>query len=193
MVVSLNGLGTKSARIAFENCCFLEIIAPDPKQTYRPLGDKLTHLEPGKLVPLHYAVRNKDAEELKDEDWSDLGFSCDKVTMVAKDRGMPWQWDLYFLEGHDDGGIVPYFTHWGKSHHAAGRLPILGSLDKVTVRAPADNKVHKLLEEVKGLTTEEGDNFFEFTFTSKTGSHTFSGSSLIGVSFPLAGGIPVQE
>jgi hypothetical protein len=42
-----------------------------------------------------------------------LGFGCDKVTMVAVDRGMPWEWDLIVLEGHNDGGIVPFFVDWG--------------------------------------------------------------------------------
>jgi len=192
MVVSLNGLGTKSARVAFDECCFLELIGPDPKQTHRPLGDKLADIEPGKLVPLHYGVRNKSASAMKDEEFKELGFECDEVTMVAHDQGMPWKWDLIFLQGHDDGGLVPFYVNWGDSHHAAGRLPIVGHSAKVSVKAPAGHSVHKLVEDVAGITTEEGDSFVEFTFQNDKGTHTFSGSSLKGISFPQEGGLEVK-
>lgn len=192
MVVSLNGLGTKSARVAFENACFLEIIAPDPKQTNRPLGDKLVNLDSGKLVPFHYAVRHSKLNQLKESQFADLGFECDQVTMVAKDRGMPWKWDIVFLEGHSDGGLVPMYVNWSDSHHASGRLPIVGSLESVRVTASGDSAIHKLLDDVDGVETQTGPNNFEFSIKSKKGLHTFSGSSLIGVSFPKEGGLPVK-
>jgi Glyoxalase-like domain len=184
MVVSMNGLGTKSARVAFESCAFLEFIGPDPAQGTFPLAQKLAKIPEGQTVPMHYAVRNSKAADMKDGAWKEQGFECDQVTMIAKDRGMPWKWDMYFLEGHDDGGIVPFFIIWGESHHAAGRLPIVGTLDSVTVRAPASSKVHGLLLGVDDIKAESGDNHFEFSFTTQKGTHKFSGSNLIGISYP---------
>jgi Glyoxalase-like domain len=184
MVVSHNGCGTKSARVAFEQCAFLELLGPDPKQPSTPLAEKLAMLPEGKLVPVHYAVRNNKSSDLKKSTWSDMGFECDEVTMIAKDKGMPWKWSMYFLEGHDDDGIIPFFVDWGESHHAAGRLPIVGNLEDVVVRGPADNKLHQLLNGVDDINLEKGDEFFECSFTSSKGKHTFSSSSLIGISFP---------
>lgn len=184
MVVSHNGCGTKSARVAFEQCAFIEFLAPDPKQDVDawPLAKQLSQIPAGELVPVHYAVRTTDAEELRKTVWEGLELETDNVTMIAKDRGMPWKWCLYFFEGHN--GLTPFFADWGDAHHAAGRLPIVGSLTQVTVRAPASHKVHKLLDGVKDLTVETGDEFFECNFTSAKGTHSFSGKDLFGISFP---------
>ena len=197
MVCSLNGLGTKSARVAFDECCFLEIVAPDPKQTNRPLGDKLVDVAPpGVMVPLHYAVRDSNAAKYRDTKFPELGYKkTDQVTMVAKDRGMPWKWDMVFLEGHDDGGLVPFFVDWGDAHHAAGRLPVVGSGPRVTVKAPSDHRVHKLLDDVVWIDTDESDDVgVSFAFTGKDGqSLSYSGRSPVGISFPQEGGLPVKK
>lgn len=74
MVVSHKGLGTKSDRVAFEQCAFLEIIAPDPAQGSFPLAEQLTNLPPdGQLVPMHYAIRNSKGQNDKKTTWKDLG------------------------------------------------------------------------------------------------------------------------
>lgn len=99
-VTSMNGAGTKSARVGFEECAYLEIIGPDPKQPDTDFSKALSKLPAGELVPCHYAVR---LEKSKDLDvrmgWKKLGLECDQITMVAKDRGMPWLWDMYFMKG----------------------------------------------------------------------------------------------
>lgn len=183
MVVSHNGCGTKSARVAFQQCAFLEFLAPDDKQPSTPLSESLSQIPSGQFVPVHYAVRNSKAEELKST-WKGMGFEVDNVTMIAKDRGMPWKWSLYFFEGHEDGGLIPFFADWGDAHHAAGRLPIVGTLDSVVVRGPSDSKLHELLNGVDDIDVETGDDFFEFTFSSPNGKQTFSARSMIGISFP---------
>jgi Glyoxalase-like domain len=99
MVVSLNGVGTKSARVAFQEAIFLEIIAPDPKQDCGHMGDKLKSIPEGEFVPLHYAVRSTELEARK-KVWREMGLDCDMVTMVAKDRGAPWKWDMWIVENH---------------------------------------------------------------------------------------------
>lgn len=188
MVVSHNGLGTKSARVAFKQCAFLEIIAPDPKQqTSSDLAKRLAKIPSGKIEPVHYAIRNTKAKDFKNSTWSDLKLECDQVTMVARDRGMPWKWDMFFLEekGEDVDGMIPFFINWGDATHAAARLPIVGSLDKVSVRGPSHSLIHKLLQGVSDIDVAQGDGEkFECSFTSSKGTHTFSGSSLVGISFP---------
>jgi hypothetical protein len=194
MVTSLNGCGTKSARAAFKDCSFIEIVAPDPKQALdTPFKQMLAKLPPGKMVPLHYAIRDVRAAEWKYGKFKDLKLSTDKVTMVAKDDGMPWMWDMYFLGGHEYGGLVPFYCNWGDGPHAAARLPIVGTLDKVKAQAPPDCVVHELLDSVVGnLTLLVGDPLLEFQFTSSKGTHTFQSTEPIGVSFPAEGGLPVK-
>jgi catechol 2,3-dioxygenase-like lactoylglutathione lyase family enzyme len=183
MVVSHKGLGTKSARVAFQSCCFVEILGPDPKQSSTPLAKKLSELPSGKMVPVHYAVRNKQSDDTKKK-WRDMGLEIDQVTMIAVDQGMPWKWNLCFLENHDDGGLVPFFADWGDAHHAAGRLPIVGNLKEVTVSAPGGSVLHKVLKDVDGVDIETGEEKLEFSFTSSKGTHTFSSSDPVGLEFP---------
>lgn len=103
-VTSMNGAGTKSARIAFEECAYLEIIGPDPKQPDTPFKKAVAELPAGELVPIHYAVRLEKAKELEVRmEWKKMGLEYDQITMVAKDKGMPWFWDMYFIKG--DGKI----------------------------------------------------------------------------------------
>lgn len=182
MVVSLKGVGTKSARIAFEDCSFLEIIGPDPKQKAMPLSTQLSKITPGKLVPLHYAVR--DSEARANKPWVDVGLSCDRVTMLAVDRNDSWKWDMSILGGHDKGGLVPYFVDWGDAHHASGRLPILGSLDRVLVQSSSGSPIHDLLSDIDGVDVREGDDLLEFVITSPKGKLTFSTAMPLGISFP---------
>jgi catechol 2,3-dioxygenase-like lactoylglutathione lyase family enzyme len=185
MVVSLNGMGTKSARISFEEPIFIEIVGPDPKQENRHLGAKLAALPEGEFVPFHWAVRCKSAAEKKKNEWKEMGLECDQVTMVAKDRGMPWKWDMYILQGHESGGLIPYFCDWKEAKHASGRLPIIGNFGKVTVSAPSDNPIHKLLDGFKNVEVETGSEGFTFQFNTASGTHKFSSSSMIGVTFPM--------
>lgn len=184
MVVSQNGLGTKSARVAFSQCAFLEIIGPDPtQQASSELAKKLETLPADELVPVHYAIRRSDSKELKTTKWKEMGYTCDEVTMVAKDNGMPWLWHMFFLEGHDEGGLLPFFIDWGESHHAAGRLPIVGDLQSVSVRS-SSSKINDLLADIDGVDVGSGEANFEITFCSPEGKKTFATSSLVGISFP---------
>ena len=180
------GCGTKSALLAFEQCAFLEIIAPDPTQTQTDRSKKLATIPKGKLVPVHYAIRNSQSKQLKSVWTTDMKLQCDEVTMISKDRGMPWLWQVFFFEENgEQDGIIPLFVDWGKGTHAAARLPILGKLDSVKVQAPYDSPVHKLLAGVSGVKVSEDDEeYFEFKFTTKTGQHVFSSSSLVGAHFP---------
>lgn len=192
-VTSMNGAGTKSARVAFESCAYLEIIGPDqPKQTATAFSEALAKLPAGELVPCHYAVRLEKSKDLQTRmGWKKLGLEYDQITMVAKDRGMGWLWDMYFIKGD---GITPFLTDWSThdSLHASAKLPICGTLTSVSVSAPADHQVHKLLESPVDLTLSEGSPNLTFVIDTPNGSHTFSCSDPIGISFPEEGGIEVK-
>jgi hypothetical protein len=181
-------------KVSFENASFLEILGPDPKQSPTPFSTKLSQIEPGSMVPVHYAVRNSEATtRLKKEILPDLGFTVDHVTMVARDNYSPWLWDVVFLQNHSEGGILPYFIEW-REVHASERLPVVGTVDKVVVRAPSDSKLHKVLSSpVKGLEVERGEEYFEISFTSEKGTHTFSTSSPLGIVYPKEGGLPIKK
>jgi len=181
MVVSLNGVGTKSARIAFEECAFLEIIGPDPKQDIETTLKKSLEALPadGTMTPFHYAVRSKST--IASKAWESHDLKADMVSMVAQDRGQLWKWDMNLF---NSTGLVPYFVDWGEMHHAAGRLPIVGKLGSVQVSASSGSPVHALTDEILGVTTSTGEDSLTFTFTSDKGTHTFTSSTPAGIEFP---------
>lgn len=182
MVVSLKGVGTKSARLAFQSCQYLEIMGPDPKHAAMPLAQKLAKLPDDTLVPFHYAIRSK--QKMKTQIWKECDLTCDKVTMVAQDQGAAWTWTMAILEGHDQGGIVPYLVDWGESKHAAARLPVIGSLDSLKVTSGPDSPIHTILDGIARVTVETGETALELTFTSDKGKHTFRSLVPGGIEFP---------
>jgi len=191
IATKMRGSGVTTARCAFEECAFVEIIAPDPNQDENEFTKKLKAIPEGELVPIHYAVRSQEAKELeKRREWKDKhGMECDQITMVSKDRGMPWFWDMYIIKGD---GLVPFLTDYAAhdSKHPCSKLPICGTLGKVTVSAPDDHCVHKLLKDAVNVNLSSGSPKLEFTIACKNGaSHTFSSSDPCGVSFPETGGI----
>ena len=141
----MNGAGTKSARVAFEECAYLEIIGPDAKQTETPLKKAVSEIPEGELVPIHYAVRFEKAKELEVRmEWKKMGMEYvrrftvsdwrnlfllraealtfvnssmyvqlqDQITMVSKDKGMPWMWDMFFIKGDGKNGGVLSVISW---------------------------------------------------------------------------------
>ncbi|KAL3930837.1 MAG: hypothetical protein SGARI_004365 [Bacillariaceae sp.] len=164
VVGSLRGLGTKSARVGLDNNAYIEIIAPDPKNS-GPIGAALAReLEEGTLVPYHYAIRSSEVADMKDDYVpNELGWQPDHISMFgASPDGTPKKWEMLYLYGHRIGG----------------------SLKALTVRAPAGHKVHDLLSSVKGLEIEEGEPMLEFSFGSPEGTITFSADNPVGVKFP---------
>ena len=85
VVGSLRGLGTKSARVGLDKNAYIEIIAPDPKNS-GPIGAALARdLEEGTLLPYHYAIRSSEVTEMKDDYVpNELGW---QVSVVVDDVG----------------------------------------------------------------------------------------------------------
>lgn len=186
IVGSLRGLGTKSARVGLDNNSYIEIIAPDPKNS-GPIGAALaSELEEGTLVPYHYAIRSSEVEHMKDEYVpNELGWQPDHISMFgASPDGTPKKWEMLYMYGHRIGGCVPFYIDWGQCDHPSASIPEVGALKSLVVRAPAGHKVHDLLSKVSGLDVQEGDALLEFSFGSPEGTITFSADDPKGIKFP---------
>jgi len=186
IVGSLRGLGTKSARIGLNNNAYIEIIAPDPKNS-GPIGAALaSELEEGTLVPYHYAIRSSEVEHLKDEYVpNELGWQPDHISMFgASPDGTPKKWEMLYMYGHKIGGCVPFYIDWGHCDHPSATIPEVGDLKSIIVRAPAGHKVHDLLSKVSGIDVQEGPPMLEFSFGSPEGTITFSADDPKGIKFP---------
>lgn len=186
VVGSLRGLGTKSARVGLDKNAYIEIIAPDPKNS-GPIGAALARdLEEGTLLPYHYAIRSSEVTEMKDDYVpNELGWQPDHISMFgAGPNGTPKKWEMLYLYGHKIGGCVPFYIDWGQCDHPSASIPEVGSLKSLIVRAPAGHKVHDLLSAVSGIEVEEGEPMLEFAFGSPEGTITFSADNPTGVRFP---------
>jgi hypothetical protein len=185
VVGSLRGMGTKSARVGLDNNCYLEILAPDPKNA-GPLTAQLKSLEEGTLSPFHFGIRRDDIAELRDDYIpNELGWEPDHIGMGGTTAdGTPKPYNLCFMHGHKLGGIVPYYIVWGECEHPTARIPEVGNLKSFTVRAPGGHKIHALLKDVDYVSTEIGEPSLEFSFGSPEGTITFSGDNPLGLKFP---------
>lgn len=186
IVGSLRGLGTKSARVGLDNNAYIEIIAPDPKNS-GPIGAALaSELEEGTLVPYHYAIRSSEVEHMKDEYVpNELGWQPDHISMFgASPDGTPKKWEMLYMYGHKIGGAVPFYIDWGHCDHPSASIPEVGALKTLVVRAPSGHKVHDLLSKVNGIDVQEGDPLLEFSFGSPEGTITFSADDPKGIRFP---------
>eukprot|EP00538_Stauroneis_constricta_P011833 CAMPEP_0119550350 /NCGR_PEP_ID=MMETSP1352-20130426/3873_1 /TAXON_ID=265584 /ORGANISM="Stauroneis constricta, Strain CCMP1120" /LENGTH=364 /DNA_ID=CAMNT_0007596161 /DNA_START=139 /DNA_END=1233 /DNA_ORIENTATION=- len=186
VVGSLRGLGTKSARVGLDNNAYIEIIAPDPKNS-GPIGASLaSELEEGTLVPYHFAIRSSDIEDMKDDYVpNELGWQPDHISMFgASPDGTPKKWEMLYMYGHKCGGCVPFYIDWGECDHPTASIPEVGALKALVIRAPAGHKVHELLDKVDGIDVQEGDPLLEFSFGSPEGTITFSADNPKGIKFP---------
>jgi hypothetical protein len=183
LIGSLRGVGTKSARAGLTNGTFIEIIGPDPSAPEGLLGDELRALddEGTALVPYHYAIRRKTEPKIPNY----LSWDKDEVTMVqGSPNGDLNKWNMTLLYGHSLGGVVPAYVNWG-DYHPTASLASEGSLNSVTVRAPAGHYIHDLVAEVEGLTLEEGKPMLSVSIDTPTkGEVTFWVSDPEGLQFP---------
>jgi hypothetical protein len=182
---AIKGLGIKTARVSFEGSSYLEIIAPDPKSG-GPIGNLLKASGLTGLKPFHWAIRNARAEPLKDE-VNKFGYTPDHISMFgAKEDGTPRKWEMLYLYGHRMGGITPFYINWANSDHPCETMPIVGDLISVSVSAPTEDPIHKLIAhtESSGFSLAEGDPSFEIKFDSPEGEIAFSATKMVGFRFP---------
>lgn len=182
---TLKGLGIKAARVAMDNNCYIEILAPDPKSA-GPIGSVLAELEEGSLVPFHFAVRASELDELQ-EDFvpNELGYVPDRINLFGSTPdGLPAKWGMLFMHGHFLGGVVPFYVDWGDCGHPLSSIPQVGALKGLIVTAPGGSQVHDLLKKVDFVTTQEGEPALEFAVGSPEGTITFSSDKPLGLVFP---------
>jgi hypothetical protein len=179
------GLGIKAARVATDNKCYIEILAPDPNKSGF-LGAKLAKLEEGSLIPYHYAIRESELEELQEGFVpNELGYIPDRINLFsAGPDGTPAKWSMLFMQGHFIGGVVPYYIDWGVCTHPLSGIPNVGTLKSLTVTAPGGSKVHDLLKNVALANTLEGDPQIEFAIGTPEGTITFTSENPEGITFP---------
>ena len=181
----LKGLGIRAARVATDNNCYIEILAPDPVKA-GPIGAKLAELEEGTLIPYHYAIRESDLDELQDEFVpNELGYVPDRINLFSPSPdGMPAKWGMLFMQGHFIGGVVPYYVDWGGCAHPLSSIPTVGPLKSLNITAPGGSQVHNILKNVDMVTTQQGDPAMEFSIGTPEGTITFSGENPLGLVFP---------
>jgi hypothetical protein len=184
-VGGLTGLGTKGFRVRLDNNSYLEVIGPNEKNP-GPLGVKLAELEEGVFVPFHFAIRESELSDMKDDFIpNDLGFESDHIAMSGKNKeGEVRKWEMLFMQGHFFGGVIPYYVDWGECVHPTASLPDVGSLKSFKVTAPTGAKVLQVVKNVKNIAVEEGEPALEICISTARGTITFSGSNPIGIKFP---------
>jgi hypothetical protein len=182
---SLKGLGIRTARVATNSNCYIEILAPDPVKT-GPIGGRLAKLEAGSLIPYHFAIRQNDLAELQ-QDYvpNELGYVPDQINLYSTTPdGLPSRWGMLFCCSHFLGGVVPYFVDHGACTHPLSGLPTVGPLKELKCTAPGGSPVHKLLKNIEYTVTEEGNPAIEFSIGTPAGVITFSSDRPEGLVFP---------
>jgi hypothetical protein len=181
----LKGLGIRAARVATDNNCYIEILAPDPVKA-GPIGAKLAELEEGTLIPYHYAIRQRNLDDLQHEFVpNELGYVPDRINLFSPSPdGLPAKWGMLFMQGHFIGGVVPYYVDWGGCAHPISSIPNVGPLKSLTITAPGGSQVHSILKGIDMVTTQVGDPAMEFSIGTPEGTITFSGENPLGLVFP---------
>jgi Glyoxalase-like domain len=182
---AINGIGIRCARISFNDCTYLEIIAPDPKQP-GPIGQLIKSKGITDMTPFAYSIRSSRVEALNDE-VGKFKYVPDHITMFGGSKdGSPRKWEMLHLYGHSLGGICPYFVNWDNTDHPCATLPVVGKLKKFTIRAPSDDPIHQLLAHVgvRDIHIEVGTPKMSFQFSSPEGTIKFATSKAVGFKFP---------
>jgi Glyoxalase-like domain len=182
---AINGIGIRCARISFNDCTYLEIIAPDANQP-GPIGQLIKSKGIKDMTPFAFAIRSSRVEALNDE-VPKFKYVPDHITMFGgKKDGTPRKWEMLHLYGHSLGGICPYFVHWDNTDHPCATLPVVGKLKKFSIRAPSDDPIHELLAHVgvRDINVEVGTPKMSFQFSSPEGTIKFATSKAVGFKFP---------
>jgi hypothetical protein len=106
------GRGTRNALLSLGPQRYLEIIAPDPKQTVQPWFPQLTHMPEPRL--LGWAAHTDDLATLAKK-ISAAGFSIQGPADGSRARpdGKMLRWKSFRLED-DQGGVLPFFIEWSR-------------------------------------------------------------------------------
>jgi hypothetical protein len=106
------GRGTRNALLSLGAERYLEIIAPDPKQSVQPQFLQLPHLHEPRLIA--WAVHTGDIGTLAQRITA-AGFSIQGPTDGSRARpdGKLLRWKSFRLDD-DRGGLLPFFIEWSR-------------------------------------------------------------------------------
>lgn len=142
------GQGTCNALIGFEDCKYLEIIAPDaasPAAT--DLARRINAMKSPALS--WWAWRCADLEAAKAR-LRARGISCPDIREGARrtEDGRELRWRLLFLDVPSLGAAAPFLIDWGKSNHPSLSAPAGGKLVKLEIRHPDRDKLSCIIETI---------------------------------------------
>ncbi len=130
------GGGTHNALVSFGEACYLEIIAPDPRQSLAGTnGARLAPLAEPEL--LHWAIGSSDLRAVAAQ-LASLGLACSPIRDMARiaPDGTRLEWQLMGLVGHELGGLAPFFIDWRGSPNPATTAPVVGALESLQLGLP---------------------------------------------------------
>jgi catechol 2,3-dioxygenase-like lactoylglutathione lyase family enzyme len=116
------GRGTRNALVALGPRCYLEIMAPDPRQSSVTWFTQVSTMREPKLMA--WAAHTADLAALAQRAAA-AGFPIDGPHDGARSRpdGLALSWKLFHLRDNR-GGLLPFFIEWGRdSVHPATDAP----------------------------------------------------------------------
>lgn len=137
------GRGTRNALLALGTRCYLEIIAPDPKQPVGDVSRNLVDLHEPKLF--NWAVHTNDIAQAAQRAIH-AGFKIDGPAEGSRTRpdGKVLRWKACRLQD-DRGGLLPFFIEWDRdSIHPATDAPGGCVLKTFAIELPAPSELDGL-------------------------------------------------
>jgi catechol 2,3-dioxygenase-like lactoylglutathione lyase family enzyme len=138
------GRGTQNALVSLGELHYLEIIAPDPKQTVPPPIPGLRELQEPRLVG--WAVHTTDIAGLAKKVEA-AGFVIDgpRDGSRARPDGKILHWKAFRLKD-DRGGLLPFFIEWSRdSVHPSADAPAGCQLAHFSIRSPDPAELRRAL------------------------------------------------
>jgi hypothetical protein len=134
------GRGTQNALLSLGTRRYLEIVAPDPKQTVTPWVPGLPEMHEPRLVA--WAAHTDDIAALARKAIA-AGFSIEGPADGSRARpdGKVLHWKSFRL-ADDRGGLLPFFIEWSRdSVHPSVDAPSGCQLERFLAAAPQPDKL----------------------------------------------------
>lgn len=140
------GVGTENALVGLGDERYLEIIALDPTQSERSsLGLALEGLRgPGLFT---WCARASDVGSIASAARK-AGLDAGGPVAMSRERpdGSRLEWRLLFLEGHEEGLLLPFFIEWGEGTvHPSRGAPGGCRLERFVLVHPVPGRLSELL------------------------------------------------
>ena len=170
------GLGTCNTLLSLGDT-YLEIIAPDPRQTLDgTLGERFAALEGGGMVT--WAVQGQLADIAAVLADQGVDTSGPNRTERRTAEGDLLVWELLFPTGTAWGARMPFFIDWLECPHPSTTNPPAGELIDLRITTPDAQALSKVLGAI-GLTpnVEDGDPSIDVRIATDAGEVTLSSTA----------------